>query len=233
MIAGWPHINILAKPRVPPGSSELLDRAIASGARDADALDAIERWSAASGGLPGLDSLEVGGVRPLFMITLSAFERATDVRGLEAIGYLGHRLVAEGAMGLIDGTEGINWMQKVFSKANDLGLTVAIPPLPPFVRILAAEATFAHRTRTALANGAVGVLMGSRPDLDSVLSFWETALGGADADESSAVTIERMHRAAPTDMYRNMVGMIEGTSKRFELIAANARSRDSRGQPDA
>ena len=55
----WRHIEELARPTVPPGPSDVLDVALASAARGADALDALLRWEDAGGGLPALESLDI------------------------------------------------------------------------------------------------------------------------------------------------------------------------------
>src|SRR3989442_15996325 len=121
-MSAWRHIETLARPTVPPGDSDVLVAACARGVRGIDALDALQRWSDDRGGLPDLASLDVSAdrVTHLWPVVRSALESATDIRAFAAVGYLGHRLVAEGRA-WIDAMQGLGIVRLLLSRAKELG----------------------------------------------------------------------------------------------------------------
>lgn len=196
--------------------------AVVEYARGAEAIGNLVAWSRADGGLAPLAPHPAANAEALVMFQLGsmAIASSTDAAwdGLVAGGYLGNRLVREGRT-LLEAEVGMSLLERAVARLVALGDppdSIELPEHRELVRILAAEAMWAHSLAPA-AEGLVG-----RATARATQTFWIAALDGASPTEPAAVTVARVRRAiASADPFAYTVtryapAVIERMVRRFD-----------------
>jgi hypothetical protein len=208
----WSHIEELAQPRVEPGPTEDLAKAVELARLHADAwmkvevnkppglsgypgaeaaVALLESWAHARGALPPHPATGEQTLR-LYALARVAIDGAGDTEEVASVAYLGYRLVMEGNDGL-DGLSGSGLLRDMFERANQLGISTEGWPVPDRSALVRLAAAHALMFRAGLGPDApVRRTERGKAELRTIARAWIDHLKSARRDETSGATLDRL-----------------------------------------